>query len=363
MRRIRVRLKDRSYDILIGRGLLKKSGELIRSLRSEKDAVCITNARLLRLYRKTLQSSLTKSGMTVRFERVPDSEGAKSVRIAASLIKEISIYDKRKRLFIINFGGGVVGDLGGFVAAVYKRGTPYVQIPTTLLAQVDSAIGGKVAIDLPAAKNLVGAFYQPRLVISDIDLIGSLPARQIRNGLAEIVKYGVIKDRKLFTFLERNYRKILEYDENALTHIVSASSRIKAALVEKDELDRTGSRAILNYGHTIGHAIEAASGYSNKYNHGEAVAIGMIIASKISLRLGLIGSEEARRIRNLIVKLGLPTNARGLHYKDVYEAHLHDKKFIHGENRFVLPVRIGKVRLVSNVPEAIIRRVLREELL
>ncbi len=363
MTKIRVHLKDRSYDILIGRGLLKNAGMLVKRLRIGSDAVCITNARLSRLYGRQLTGSLKKSGLTVRYEEVPDSEEAKSADIAMGLIKRISSYDKRKKVFIVNFGGGVVGDVGGFVAAVYKRGTPYVQIPTTLLAQVDSAIGGKVAIDLAIAKNLVGAFYQPRLVISDIDLIRTLPERQIKNALAEIVKYGVIKDKGLFSFLENNYGKILRRDPRALEHVISASSRIKAGIVEKDEFDRTGSRAILNYGHTVGHAIEAAAKYSNRYNHGEAIAIGMVASCKISRRLGILGEKDASRIIALIKKLGLPTVARGVRFQDVYDAHLHDKKFIRGKNRFVLPLRIGKMKVAENVPDAIVREVLKEEIL
>ncbi len=363
MRTIKVHLKDRSYDILIGRGLLKKSGAIIKRLDVGNYAVCITNASLLKLYGNVLRKTLEKSGIPVRFEMVPDSEKAKSEGVATSLIRRISSYDKRKNIFIINFGGGVVGDVGGFVASVYKRGIPYVQIPTTLLAQVDSAIGGKVAIDLPIAKNLVGSFYQPRLVISDTGLISSLPHRQISSGLAEIIKYGVIKDRTLFAFLERNHKKILRCDNASLEYIVSASARIKAKVVEQDEFDRTGKRAILNFGHTIGHAIEAAAKYSNRYNHGEAVAIGMSGSCGIARRLGLISQKDAGRIISLIAALGLPTKAKGVRLQAVYNAHLHDKKFIHGKNRFVLPVRVEKVKIVEGVPDAVIRAVLKEEIL
>lgn len=363
MKTIKVHLKDRTYNILIGRGIVKKAGSIIKRLGIGNDAVCITNASLFNLYGDVIKNALEKSGLSVRFEKVPDSEKAKTERVAASLIKRISAYDRRKKIFIINFGGGVVGDVGGFVASIYKRGIPYIQIPTTLLAQVDSAIGGKVAIDLPIAKNLVGSFYQPKLVISDTSLIRSLPARQIKSGLAEIVKYGVIKDVSLFVFLEKNHRKILRCDQASLEYIVSASSRIKARVVERDEFDRTGVRAILNFGHTIGHAIESASKYSSRYNHGEAIAIGMTAACGISRRLGSISAKDSERIISLISSLGLPTKARGIKSRDVYNAHLHDKKFIHGKNRFVLPVRIGKVKIVEDVPEAVIRETLKEEIL
>ena len=363
MNKIRVHLKERSYDILIGRGLLKDSGKLIKRLDIGSDAVCITNSGLLNLYKSPIERSFKKAGLTVRFELIPDSEKAKSARCAFDLTGRISAYDKSKKLFIVTLGGGVVGDLGGFVAAIYKRGVPYVQIPTTLLAQVESAIGGKVAIDLPCAKNLVGAFYQPKQVISDTSLLKTLPARQLKSGLGEVVKYGIIKDAGLFSFIEKNYKSILRQDGKALEYIIGTASRIKADIVRKDEFDRTDKRAILNYGHTMGHAIETASGYSGKYTHGEAIAIGMVIASKISLRLGIISIEDAFRIAALIKRLGLPTRPEELDFKAIYDAHLHDKKFIHGKNRFVLPVKIGRVRIVENVPDAIIRNVLKEELI
>ena len=363
MKRIKVHLKDRSYDILIGRGLLKSLGAILKRLDIGKDAVCITNSSLLNLYKPALARSLKKGGYSVRFETIPDSERAKSIGVAVNLINKIACYDKRKKIFIINFGGGVVGDLAGFVASVYKRGIPYIQIPTTLLAQVDSAIGGKVAIDLPVAKNLVGAFYQPRLVLSDVELLSSLPERQIRNGLAEVVKYGIIKDARLFKFLEKNYGKLLRYDKASLEHVILASSRIKAGIVEKDEYDKTGERAVLNFGHTIGHAIESASKYDGKYNHGEAIAVGMVAATKISLSLGLIRMKDAVRIIDLIAKLKLPVSCAGESLKSIYDAHLHDKKFIHGKNRFVLPVHIGETRIIENIPDSVITKVLKEEIL
>lgn len=358
MKKIRVRLKGRSYDIAIRRRLLKDCGTLIRRLDIGRDAVIITNRRLLKLYKGPLEKSLKRNAFTVRFEAVPDSEKAKSTECAASLINRISIYDRHKDIFIIAFGGGVVGDLAGFVASVYRRGIPYVQIPTTLLAQVDSAIGGKVAVDLAIAKNLVGAFYQPRMVMSDVSLLKTLSDRHVKNGLGEVIKYGVIKDRRLFEFLESDCEKILNLDEKALEYVVSRSSSIKAAIVAKDEFDKKGVRAALNYGHTIGHAIEAASSYSGQYNHGEAVAIGMIIAARISLRLGMIKMAEAGRIERLIEKAGLPTNIKGLKLSGIYAAYLHDKKFIHGKNRFILPVRIGMAKVVKDVPEDIIKDVI-----
>ena len=354
MNRIRVSLGNRSYDILVGEGLIARCGAILKGLNIGRDAVVVTNKTLSRLYGKTFQRSLVKSGISVKFELVPDSEKAKSHNTLIRLLNDIGSYDKNKVLFIIALGGGVIGDLAGFAAATYKRGIPYVQIPTTLLAQVDSAIGGKVAIDLAAAKNLVGSFYQPKAVISDVTVLGSLSARQLRSGLAECIKYGVIKDRRLFEYLERNHKKVLSLDEKVLEHIVLSSSKIKAGVVKEDEFDRLGSRAVLNYGHTIGHAIETACGYSKKYNHGEAIAIGMVVAAFISLKMGLVKKSDVDRIESLIRKCGLPVKAKGLKLSSVYGAHFHDKKFIHGVNRFVLPAGIGRARIVEKIPKSVV---------
>jgi len=303
------------------------------------------------------------AGFTALFLTVPDSEKAKSIRTVTSLIDRISRYDVGRRIFIIALGGGVVGDVAGFVAATYKRGISYVQIPTTLLAQVDSSIGGKTAIDLPVAKNMVGAFYQPKLVISDTAALKTLPARQIKSGIAEVIKYGVIMDRGLFEFLEKNRAKILGLDEAALEFIVSRSSAIKADIVSRDEFDKKKIRAALNFGHTIGHAVEAASGYSG-YNHGQAVAIGMAAAAKISSMLGIIPAPDAARIIALIEKFGLPARIRkDLDLSDIFDAHRHDKKFSSDTNLFVLPSRIGGARVVEGVPNRVIRKILKESFL
>jgi len=358
VKKIRVRLKNRSYDVLVGSNLLQKTGVILKRLGVGKDAVIITNRRLLKLYGKTLKTSLAKNGFSAKFETVPDSETSKSSRVALRLLDRLCDYDKHKDIFIIAFGGGVIGDLAGFVAAVYKRGIPYIQIPTTLLAQVDSAIGGKTAIDLPAAKNLVGAFYQPRIVISDIGLLKSLSPRQMRSGLSEIIKYGVIENAALFGFLERNISKLLNHEKNALEHVVSLSAKIKADVVAKDEFDKKGIRAKLNYGHTIGHGIEAASSYSGSYNHGEAVAIGMVAAARMALKMGMIKPEDMKRIKSVIETAGLPKKAEGVSFSKIYQSSLHDKKFIHGKNRFVLPVGIGKVKVVGPVADYIIKEVI-----
>jgi 3-dehydroquinate synthase len=355
LKKIRVALKARSYDIVIGSGLINQGGRFIRRLGIGKDAVIVTNRRLLGLYGKKLKTILERSGFTSAFEIVPDSEKAKSSKVAISLLNRIASRDKYKSTFLVALGGGVVGDLTGFVASIYKRGVPYIQIPTTLLAQVDSAIGGKTAIDLPAAKNLAGAFYQPKIVISDVSVLKSLSPRRIKSAMAEVIKYGVIKDKVLFSYLEKNYAKILRGDKRALEYIVARASSIKSDVVAKDELDNKGLRIILNYGHTAGHAIEAASSYSGRYDHGESVAIGMAIAAQISLKLKMISEKDALRITSLIKKCGLALCAKGLDFSKIYKSLGHDKKFIRARNRFVLPVGIGKVRVVEGVPGHIIK--------
>lgn len=363
MKTIRVKLKDRSYGIVIGRGLIKSCGKLLDKLDGlGRDAIVITNNRIAKIFCKTLSRSLKSGGFSALVLTIPDSEKAKSILTVSKLIDRISRYDIRRRPFILALGGGVVGDVAGFVAATYKRGIPYVQIPTTLLAQVDSSIGGKTAVDLPVAKNMVGAFYQPRLVISDTQALDTLPVNQIRNGIAEVIKYAAIQDAGLFEFLEKNRNGILKLREKSIEFIVSRSSSIKAGIVSKDEFDRKKVRAVLNFGHTIGHAVETASGYSG-YSHGQAVAIGMAAASKISENLGMLAPEESERIIGLITKFGLPARIRkDLDLSDIYDAHRHDKKFFR-TNCFVLLSRIGHARVVENVPDNVIRKVLKESFL
>lgn len=362
MKRVRVKLGDRSYDIVIGRRLLVNIASLVRSVDPGMDAVVITNAGLRRLYGMGLARRLRRAGFTVRFEIVPDSEKAKSVTQATRLLNSIGAYDVGRSIFIIALGGGVIGDLAGFVASTYRRGIPYIQIPTTLLAQVDSAIGGKVAIDLRYGKNLVGAFYQPRLVISDVSLLKTLPPRQMRNALAEIIKYGAIADSSLFRYLESNLAGILRLDPRALEHVISACSKIKAGIVSGDERDILERRMILNFGHTIGHAIETASRYSGAYQHGEAIALGMLVAAAIASELGMIRPRDQMRLKSLIARAGLPICIRGLRIEEIYRAHLHDKKFEKTVNRFVLPVSVGSVKIVRGVPTSHIRTALREHL-
>jgi 3-dehydroquinate synthase len=291
---------------------------------------------------------------------IPDSETSKSHKTFFNVINNIARFDKGKKPFIAALGGGVIGDLAGFVAAVYRRGVPLVQIPTTLLAQVDSSIGGKTAIDAPFAKNLVGAFYQPRIVVADISVLRTLPKRETECGLSEIIKYSIINSRAFFDFLDRKIASLKRLEKENIEYVIKRCCEIKARVVSADEKDAKGIREVLNYGHTIGHAVEAASGYRGKYNHGEAIAIGMAAAAQISNRLGMLSEKGLSRIKNLIHKAGLPTKIKGLRFARIWDAQLHDKKFAHGVNAFVLPIRIGKAVIVKNVPKDLIRTAIKE---
>lgn len=358
MKKVRVNLGKRSYDIVVGYRCLSHLGKILKRLDIGRNAVVITNSAIFSLYGKHLKNSLEGAGLCVRIEKVPDSEKSKSQQEFIKLTERIVSFDKKKEIFIVAFGGGVIGDLAGFIAAVYKRGIPYVQVPTTLMAQVDSAIGGKVAIDLKLGKNLLGAIYQPRLVFSDLALLKSLSLRQIRCGLAEVIKYGVIKDAKLFCYLEKNYPRLLKQEKSSLSEVVLRSVRIKARIVERDERDTKDLRIILNFGHTIGHAIEAGREYSKIRGgiHGECVAIGMILAANIARELKMLTESSLERIEALIEKIGLPTAIRRITFEDIVPYFYRDKKIFRGKNRFVLPVRIGRVKVEEDVPHRLIEK-------
>ena len=358
MRKIKVNLGSRSYDIIIGKHILKKLAVYLRKLNIGSDAYIITNALLKNKYGATLSKVLLRGGFACRFKVVTDSEKSKSLESAGCVINDLAKFDHKRKVFIIAFGGGVVGDLAGFVASVYKRGITYVQIPTTLLAQVDSAIGGKTAVDLDLGKNLVGAFYQPRLVFSEIDFLKTLDKRQIASGMAEVIKYAIIKDNSLFRYLENKYKDVFRAKPVVLEKIISSCSSIKAQIASRDEKEVLGLRTILNFGHTIGHAIESASGYKG-YNHGEAVGLGMIVASDLSLRLALIGKESVLRIENLIKLYGLPIRLKGASLDKIINAYYHDKKFVGKQNKLVLIRGIAKPVIVRNVELGLIKEALR----
>lgn len=354
---VRVSLGNRSYPILIGRALIPKLPSILSSLKLGDSAFVITNAVIRRHYGKTLERALRRAGKEIRFETVPASEKSKSIATATAVLGHLARWSQGRSPFLIALGGGVVGDLTGFIAAVYKRGIPYIQIPTTLLGQVDSAIGGKTALDLGEGKNLIGAFYQPRAVLSDCSLLKTLPDAQITAALAEVIKYGLIRDAPFFRYLESHLDELKKGSPEIVEHVVLRCSALKAQIVSADETETKGLRTLLNFGHTIGHAIEAAAGYTG-YNHGEAVALGMLAAARISSALGLLGEAESQRIGTLISRAGLPVHIGHLSAARIIAAHYHDKKFIAKKNRFVLLERIGRAKIVQDVPLEVIKKAL-----
>jgi len=346
---VKVNLKESPYKIVIGQDMWKDLGRELKTLNIGTEAVIVTHPILQRLYGKTLEQNLKAAGFDVKVFTVAEGERSKSAKIYISLLEKIARHHVNKDIFLIAFGGGVVGDLTGFVAASYRRGVPYVQIPTTLLAQIDSAIGGKTAIDLAVGKNLVGVIYQPRLVWSDTSVLATLDKRQIRNGLAEAVKYGVITDRRLFDYISRNISKLLTSDARVLAEVVYQCSRIKGRVVEQDEKETKGIRTILNFGHTAGHAIEAA-GKFRKYHHGESVALGMRVAAELSVRSGYLSSKEAAILGGVLSEIGLPDKIKGVKLPDILSHMMHDKKFKAGKPRFVLATTLGSVKVVEGIP-------------
>ena len=363
MKRVKVNLGPRSYNIFIGKGSVKELSSVLKKHPSKTPVFIVTNKKIRRLHGRKLTNTLNRFRKNIRFYEVPDSEKAKSFPVYIKTIKKLAEFSKKIKPIVIAFGGGVIGDLAGFVASTYKRGVPYVQIPTTLLGQVDSSIGGKVAIDTPQAKNITGAFYQPIAVLCDLDLLITLPQSEIRNGMAEVVKYGIIKDKKLFGFIEKNLPDIFRLKAGVIEHIVSNCCRIKARVVEKDELDTSGARAILNFGHTIGHAIETVSGYSGSVTHGAAVGMGMLAANRIALNMNMLNKKDFLRMQEMITTIFPKKALKGVKTKNVLDALSYDKKFISGVNRFILAKKIGLVRIVSHIPDSFIKDAIKGGLL
>src|SRR4051794_27495296 len=350
MRSVKVSLGDRSYAISIGSKLLGQLGQECARLQLGRRCAIISDNNVAPLYAKAAQKSLTKAGFESFLITFPAGETAKSLKSVQACYDQLAGNRLERKSFIVALGGGVVGDLAGFVAATYLRGIPFVQVPTTLLAQVDSSVGGKVGVNLKAGKNLVGAFYQPRLVLCDLSTLDTLPMREFRSGLAEIIKYGIIYDAALFRRLERELGRVLERDDRTLTAVISRCCAIKAEVVGQDETE-SGLRAILNFGHTIGHALEAISRYG-KYLHGEAISIGQVAAAKLSARTLRLPQADVERITTLFTQAGLPTelNLNSKQREQMMEAMKLDKKVSHGEIQFVLARRIGQVEHGRAVP-------------
>jgi 3-dehydroquinate synthase len=360
VRIISVQLGDRGYAVKIASGLLKKLGGECARLKLGDRCAIITDTNVGKKFAKPVYESLLKAGFEPVLITVPAGETAKSLKSVQSCYDQLALHKLERKSFIVALGGGVVGDLAGFVAATYLRGIPFVQVPTTLLAQVDSSVGGKTGVNLTAGKNLVGAFYQPKLVLCDLATLKTLPEREFRAGLAEVIKYGIIADAKLFAQLERVLPKILKRDENILAPVIARCCQIKAEVVAKDETE-DGLRAILNFGHTIGHAIENSSGYG-KFLHGEAISIGQVAAAKLSRKILSLSARDVERITDLFKRAGLPVAIKlnlGQR-KKLFAAMMLDKKVSGGEIKFVLAKKIGRVEFGCKVPAGLIEQALND---
>jgi len=346
MRTLTVALGERSYPIHVGDGLVQRAGELLSPLASRR-AIIVTNPVIAQHHLSRLQSGLSVAGLASEVIVVPDGEAHKDWTTLYAVHTRLLEMKAERSTLLIALGGGVVGDLAGFAAATYQRGIPLVQVPTTLLAQVDSSVGGKTAINHPLGKNMIGAFYQPRAVISDTATLATLPDREYRAGIAEVIKYGVIRDLALFEWFEANMERLVARDPQAITHAVVESCRIKAEIVAADERE-TGERALLNFGHTFGHAIETATGYGT-WLHGEAVAAGMVLASRLSVLASGLPSREAERVVQLVRRAGLPIEPPSLELTTWLESMARDKKVESGAVRFVLLESLGRAAIRSGV--------------
>ncbi len=348
-RTVAVTLGERSYSIEIGSGILADIARLLTARRPVTHAVVITDGNVEDTHATVVAERLDQADLTVDVIVVEPGEETKSVEIAERLWEQMLELEADRRSVVVAVGGGVVGDLAGFVAATYARGLDFFQVPTTLLAQVDSSVGGKVGINLPGAKNMVGAFWQPRGVLIDTDVLATLPDREYRAGLAEVIKYGVILDAEFFEYLETHRALISARDADVLAHVVARSCELKAQVVVEDERETSGRRAVLNYGHTFAHAIEAVAGYGELL-HGEAVAIGMACAARLAERLKRVNRAFVERQNRLLSDVGLPLRVpESLDHDELVAAMQHDKKVEHGRLRFVLPARLGHVEIVADV--------------
>jgi len=356
VRIVKVRLGRRSYEIQIGSGLRQRLGIECARLNLSQRCAIICDSNVRPRFADTVRRALTKAGFIPLLVSLPAGERTKNVKNLEICYDQLAAHRLERKSFIIALGGGVVGDLAGFVAASYLRGISLIQVPTTLLAQVDSSVGGKVGVNLKAGKNLVGAFYQPRFVLCDLETLRTLPDREFRAGMAEVIKYGIIYDAALFEKLERDLPKIMARETRSLEFVIARCCEIKADVVQQDETE-TGLRAILNFGHTIGHALEAISHYG-KYLHGEAISLGQVAAAWLSVQVTGLPVKEAERIRTLFDRTGLPTKVRltKAQRRRLLRAMLLDKKVAQGEIKFVLARRIGQVQFGCKVPARLIEK-------
>ncbi|HHT9104514.1 MAG TPA: 3-dehydroquinate synthase [Candidatus Wujingus californicus] len=355
MEMIRVNLSSNSYNIYIDKGLLERIGDTLVKEKAPCKTLLITDKNIEKIYGNIVAESLIRNKFDVRIVSLKPGEDQKTLETAITLYDACFDHKLDRYSMIIALGGGVVGDISGFVASTFMRGIPFIQIPTSLLAQVDSSIGGKVAVNHPKGKNMIGSFYQPKAVFIDTDALSTLPAVEFVVGLVEVIKYGVIRNAELFEYIEKHLHDILQLNHTALLKIIADSCQIKTGVVEEDEKE-VYLRAILNYGHTIGHAIETLTNY-NKYRHGEAIAIGMLYATKIAVEIGLTNNKVYERQLSLIKRLGLPLTI-DLKPGDIIKTLYTDKKVVSGKLRFILPKKIGEVVISDEVTEEILYRVL-----
>lgn len=350
-----VELPRQSYAIHIGTAILDRLVTISASQAGAQHAVLVTDSNVKSLHADSVADSLREAGLRVDVLVIEPGESSKSLGVAGQLWEDLLATGADRTSLVVAVGGGVVGDLAGFVAATYARGIQFLQVPTTLLAQVDSSVGGKVGINLPAAKNMVGAFWQPAGVICDTQTLSSLPDRQFSAGLAEVVKYGVILDESFFAELEDNADAIWSREATILRRVVARCCELKAEVVGQDERETSGLRAVLNYGHTFCHAIESLTGYG-QFLHGEAVSIGMLCASRLAVSMGRIDSALTDRQQQLLTRFHLPVAMPSLDPDQMIEAMQHDKKSQHGRLRFVLPCQLGRVELVEDVDLDLVRQ-------
>ena len=353
MKKIAVELGANSYDIFIGNRLDDHLKSFVANQKFSSNALLITDSNIEHLHAQKFIDLIQAVGLNVKLCTVDAGETSKSLSTAESIYTVAIKHKLDRKSAIFALGGGVVGDLAGFVAATFMRGVPFVQIPTTLLAQVDSSVGGKVAVNHQLGKNLIGAFYQPKAVFIDLDFLKTLPPREIASGLGEIVKYGVIADADFFCYLENHVNEILSLDNPTIEHIIARSCQIKADVVSRDERE-SGLRRILNFGHTIAHAVEEETHYQ-KYRHGEAVAIGMIGAAYIACSLGRLDQSAVERIQRLLDRLKMISHAENLNVEQIYCELFRDKKTVNGKINWVIPDSIGSVSIANDVPEAIVK--------
>jgi 3-dehydroquinate synthase len=343
MQTLTVNLSDRSYPIHVGAEMIERAGQLMQQAGLRGKVAIVTNPTVAQLYLDPVHEALSQAGFETTPVLLPDGEEHKTLKSVSTIYDRLVAERFERKSCMLALGGGVIGDLAGFAAATYLRGIPYVQVPTTLLAQVDSSVGGKTGVNHDAGKNLIGAFYQPKLVLIDVAALRSLPRRELVAGLAEVIKYGVISDRYLFELLEQNLEKILALDRELLTQIIVRSCENKARVVEADERE-DDYRAVLNFGHTIGHALEAATGY-RQFLHGEAVGIGMVKATALSVQQGFCDPKSFERITRLIKKAGLPTEfPPGMSVSSLVQGMEVDKKAADGKIKFVISEGLGKTR-------------------